>query len=205
MSPPDMRHLVHVAATALAATILSGCVKLDGKAPASLLTLTSAARVAGGDARSAVPADAISISVPMVPQALANTRVAVNSGDVSVAYVKDAVWVEPPAKLFHRVLSETVSAKTGKVVIDPRQFVIDPGTQLTGQLRQFGVDVDAGRHEAVIIYDAALRRAKSSKVDTRRFEARVPVSVVETLAVGNALNQAANRIAGEVADWIAAG
>jgi cholesterol transport system auxiliary component len=203
MSPPDMRHFAKVAVTALAATILSGCVKLDGKAPESLLTLTSAARVAGGDARSAVPGDAISISVPMVPQALANTRVAVNSGDVSVAYVKDAVWVEPPAKLFHRVLSETVSAKTGKVVLDPRQFVVDPGTQLTGQLRQFGVD--AGRREAVIIYDAALRRAKSSNVDTRRFEARVPVSVVETLPVGNALNQAANRIAGEVADWIAAG
>lgn len=198
-----MNPFVRAVAPALAAFILSGCVKLDGKAPLSLLTLSSAAVVAGGDARSAAPVDAISISVPLVPQALANTRVAVNAGDVSIAYVKGAVWVEPPARLFHRVLSETVAAKTGRVVLDPRQFATNPGTQVTGQLRQFGVD--AGRSEAVIIYDAAITRAKSGKVDTRRFEARVPVSIIESVPVGRALNQAANRIAGDVADWIAAG
>ena len=114
-----------------------------------------------------------------------------------------AVWVEPPARLFHRVLSETVASKTGKVVLDPRQFSTSAGTMVTGQLRQFGVD--AGRSEAVIVYDAAMTRAQGGKVDTRRFEARVPVGAVESLPVGRALNEAANKVAGDVADWIAAG
>ncbi len=182
------------------ALLLSACVKFGGKPPAVLLNLTSVEQVGADTRRTAGAGEAVTIAVPVVPQAIANARVAVSDGPVQIAYVKDAVWVEPPARLFQRLLSETVAAKTGRVVLDPRQFALDPGVQLTGQLRSFGIDAPSSK--AVIIYDAALSRDRGRKVETRRFEARVDVGVIDAVSSGRALNQAANRIAGEVASWI---
>lgn len=187
-------------ALALAAA-LCGCVSLGGKPPASLLNLTSIASIAANETRTAQAGDAITIEVPIVPQALATNRVLVMSGATALAYVKDAAWVEPPARLFQRLVSETVGAKTGRVVLDPRQFALDPGTQVTGTLRAFGIDPNAG--QAVVTYDAALSNDNGKSVRTRRFEARVPVGEVEAGTAGRALNAAANRVAEDVADWIA--
>ena len=136
-----------------------------------------------------------------MPQALATNRVLVVNGATALAYVKDAVWVEPPARLFQRLVSETVAAKTGRVVLDARQIALDQGTQVTGTLSAFGIDPDAGK--AVIVYDAAISRDNGKSVRTRRFEARIPVGKIEPENVGRALNSAANKIAAEVADWIA--
>ena len=47
-----------------------------------------------------------------------------------------------------------------------------------------------------------VRHARYGKFIKRRFEARVPVSAIEPAPVGVALNQAANQVAAEVADWI---
>jgi cholesterol transport system auxiliary component len=191
---------------ALIALALStaACVNIGGgKPPVSLLTLTSLASLAANDMRSAKAGEPITIDVPGVPMAIANTRVAVSDGPVAIAYVKDAVWVEPPARLFQRILSETVAAKTGKVVLDPRQFAVDPGIKLSGQLKSFGIDAAAG--QAVIIYDAVITRDKGKSVNTKRFEARRPVAVVTAASSGTALNAAANEIAAEVATWVAGG
>ncbi len=190
----------HAIALIVAATALSGCVRFGAEPPPSLLTLTSAQQPAAGNDRSASSGDAITISVPIVPLALANTRISVADGSTSVAYVKDAVWTEPPARLFQRVLSETIAAKTGKVILDPRQFSLDPGIVLSGQLTEFGID--ARSNEAVIVYEAAISRDRGQRVTTRRFEAREPVSEIKPLPASAALNTAANRIAGEVAAWI---
>lgn len=189
-----------VSALALGA-MLPACVSLGGKPPASLLNLTSVASIAANDSRTAQAGEAITIDVPVVPQALASNRVLVMDGATSLAYVKDAMWVEPPAKLFQRLVSETVAARTGRVVLDPRQFALDPGTQVTGMLRAFGIDPAAGR--AVVIYDAAISSDNGKSVRTRRFEARVPVGEVKAGTVGRALNSAANKVAEDVAGWIA--
>jgi cholesterol transport system auxiliary component len=181
--------------------ILSACVSLGGKAPALLLNLTPAQMIPANEARSAAPGEAISIAVPVAPQALATNRIAVTDGPVAIAYIKDVAWVEPPARLFQRLVAETVAAKTGRVVVDPRQFAVDSGTQITGQLRAFGMD--AMSSEAVIIYDAALSLDGGKRIETRRFEARQSVGAIEGRSAGNALNQAANKVASDVAAWIA--
>jgi cholesterol transport system auxiliary component len=181
---------------------LAACVSLGSKAPALLLNLTPAQMMSANDTRSVATGEAISIAVPIAPQALATNRIAVTDGPVAIAYVKDVAWVEPPARLFQRLMAETVAAKTGRVVLDPRQFSMDSGTQITGQLRAFGMD--ATTSQAVIIYDAALSRDKGKRVETRRFEARQSVGVIDGRSSGNALNQAANRVANDVATWIAA-
>lgn len=184
---------------------LTACVSLGGKPPESLLTLSSAARVAANDMRSAGAGEAITIHVPVVPQALASNRVLVMNGATALAYVKDAVWAEPPARLFQRVVSETVAAKSGRVVLDVRQLALDQGTQVTGTLSAFGIDPNAGPSgQAVVTYDAAMTSDHGRTVRTRRFEARVPIGQIKPEAVGRALNAAANKVAEDVADWIAA-
>jgi cholesterol transport system auxiliary component len=188
-----------IMATALA---LGGCVKIGagGKPPAQLLTLTAADGVRANTQHSATAGDAMTIGVPMVPQAIAVNRVAVADGPVAITYVKDAVWVEPPARLFQRLLAETVSAKTGRVVVDPRQFAITPATQLSGSLLAFGIDAQA--HQAVVTYAASISRDRGKKLETKRFEARVGVGAIDAMSVGTALNEAANKVAADVAVWV---
>jgi cholesterol transport system auxiliary component len=180
---------------------LTACISFGGgKPPPSLLTITPAVTLPAGETRSTSTAATITIGVPQVPQELAAPRVPVHSGGTAVAYVKDAVWVEPPSRLFARLVADTVTVRTGRVVLSHRQSQIDPGAQLSGELRMFGVDADRG--EAVVVYDAVLVRGNAAVFEKRRFEARVPVSPVEAGPVGAALNQAANQVAAEVADWV---
>ena len=182
------------------AALLSGCISFGAKPPASLLTLDPATPAPVGQTETATPDHTMTVNVPAVPQELAVQRVPVQSSDTSVAYIKDAQWVEAPNKLFARLLAETISAKTAWVVLGSEQTRVDPGTQLTGELRRFGVD--AATHEAVVTYDAALLRTGATAVEKRRFEARVPASEISAAPVGIALNQAANQVAAEVADWV---
>jgi cholesterol transport system auxiliary component len=184
----------------LAALPLSGCISFGAKPPASLLSLTATEQAAVGQAQSSAGARTVSVQVPTVPQALANNRVPVQASATDIAYVKEAFWVEPPARLFARLLSDTVGARTGRVVLTGAQSLADPGARLSGELRMFGVD--AASATAVVTYDAALIRDEGGPLEKRRFEARVPLATIEAAPVGVALNQAANTVAGEVADWI---
>lgn len=188
-----IRPLVGLAAAALLAGCLGGA-----KPPPFYLALTPASTLPPGTTRTAAAGDAITIIQPRVPAALSSNRIPVSTGDTAIAYVKGAQWVDEPAKLFRDLVSETVAARTGRLVLDNRQFSLDPGTTVTGELRNFGVDSDTG--EAVVTYDAA--RASGTTVEERRFEARVPVTPIEAAPVGAALNRAANQVATEVATWI---
>lgn len=187
-------------ALALLATVpLAGCVSFGAKPPPSLLTISSAASIPAGQTQSSATAETIIILVPAVSQGLATTRVPVQTSATDLAYIVNAQWVEPPARLFARLLSDTVSVKTGRVVLGA-QSMLEPGARLSGELRAFGVE--AGSLQAVVTYDAALTRKDGNVVEKRRFEARVPVSAIEPGPAGVAINQAANQVAAEVADWV---
>jgi cholesterol transport system auxiliary component len=180
------------------AVAISGCVRFGAEPPPSLLTLKPAAAVAVGETQRS--AASITIAVPVTPQEIAGLRVPVHATDTSIAYLKDAVWVEPPARLFARLLSDTVAARTGRLVLSTRQSLSDPGAVMTGELRNFGVYATSG--EVVVTFDASLSRENGGAFEKRRFEARVPAGAIAPGSVGVALNQAANRVADEVADWV---
>jgi cholesterol transport system auxiliary component len=193
----------------LAPLVLGGCIRFGAEPPPSLLTLTPTAGITVGATADSANAKSITISVPLAAQELAVTRVPVRSSATSVAYLKDAVWIEPPSRLFAQLLSDTIAARTGRIVLSPRQSLSDPGARLGGELRQFGLD--ATTREAVVTYDATLvrdRPATASGVrspqtfEKRRFEARVPVAEITPPAAAAALNTAANQVAAEVADWV---
>jgi len=184
----------------LAMLPLAGCISFGAKPPASLLTLTAATPVPIGAQQDSATAKTIVISVPAVPQSLATARIPVQATPTSIAYVPEALWAEPPARLFARLVADTVTTRAGRVVVSTVQAIGDPSAELSGELRNFGID--AAARTAVVTFDGALRRAGTESVEKRRFEVRVPIAVIDAASAGVALNDAANQVAGQVADWI---
>lgn len=192
-----IRRFILVSACALA---LAGCVSFGAKPPKALITLTPATTVTVATTRTAAPGQTVTILYPAAPAAIATTRIPVYAGTGPLTYVADVAWNDTPVRLFQRLLSETVAAKTGKIVLDLRQYTLDPGLRVSGQLMNFGID--AQRNEAVVTFDAVIAR-EGGGVDSRRFESRVPVSTIDAQSIGGPLNQAANTVAAEVAAWLA--
>lgn len=185
-----------VASVALLA--LGGCLSLGGKPPKMLMTLTTSAAVPLETVRQATAENTLLILTPTATAAVSTARIPVYDG-TALAYVADGAWNEPPSRAMQRLLSETVTARTSKIVLDPRQFGANPAMRLSGQLQRFGIDPNA--MQAVVTLDAQLSR-DAGRVETRRFEAKAPVAVIDAAQAGTALNRAANDLAAQVADWV---
>lgn len=188
---------------ALAAAILpialAGCVSFGEDPPDQLLTLTATSTAPAGAATDGPATAALAVIEPSAPQALNVTRVPVQLDPSGVAYLRDAMWVEKPARLFQRLLAETIRARSDRLVVDMGDLQYAATTALSGQLLAMGYDAAQG--SVVVRYDAVLTR-QDGTVRTRRFEQVVPGVAADVRAVGPALNQAANALAVEVADWV---
>lgn len=188
---------------------LVGCgpiVQIGGnaKAPESLLTIASTAtpRPYAGPTRLA---DTLAVALPTVPATLQTLRLPVTGSASEVRYLAGATWAEQPNRQFQRLLADTITA-SGTPVLDTRQPAVSPARLLSGTLREFGLDI-GGAPQVRVRFDAQLAapRAPDGRIGIRRFEASEPVGDQSPAAVAAALNRAANRVAGEVADWVRAG
>lgn len=185
--------------TVLLALPLAGCISFGAEPPPALLLLESREVVPVGEVRRAGD-QAVTILSLTAPQSLATPRVPVQATPTAVAYVEEAQWSEPPARLFARLLGDTIAARTGRAVLTTGQTIADPGLRLGGELRRFGLD--ASTREAVVTFDAQLVRADAA-VERRRFEARAPIGgEIDAQTAGLSLNDAANQVASQVADWV---
>lgn len=196
-----MRNMVRLSVAVAAALSLGACALLGGgpKPPPTLLTLTPSAAAPQSIVRSANAGEAVTIDTPVIPKELRGVRVPAQVGPTAIAYIKGLQWVDMPDRLFQDLLEETVLRTTNRVVLDAKQAALDPGLVVSGQLSRFGYE--AGEGNVLVRYDAALSAAGGTRVETRRFEARVPADGTAA-TVGPALNQAANQVALEVASWI---
>lgn len=183
--------------------LLASCgplVTIGASGPRTDALLTLSAEPAASTAASA-PLDlaqAIAVDTPAVPGALQTLRIPVHVSDTEIRYVPVAQWSEQPSRLFQRLLADRLQGD-GVAVVDLRSSGQLPGRRLTGQLLSFGVDV-RGSQRASIRYDATL--ADRNGVRQRRFEAEEPLASVDGAAAAAALNRAANRLAGEVSEWL---
>ncbi len=192
----------------LAASLaLSGCVSLGGaEPPASLLTLTSSASAPVG---SGVMAGAegskgtIAVLTPEVPAKLDVIRVPVNVSATEIAYLQDAVWIEKPARLFRRLLGETLRTASGEdqalLVLDTDDTPLRPNQSLRGTLIDMGYDPSTS---SVVVRYEAVHTLDDGRVLSRRFEAREEGIAPEAAFVAPAINAAANAVATEVAAWV---
>jgi len=196
-APPAARRALVAAALALA---VSGCVSLGGgKAPPTLFTLNPASAPAAGQTFSGTAADALIVLDPETDRALAVQRVAVTVDASNVAYLKNAMWAERPARLMRHLLAETLRAKSGRLVFEDSEASASGRERLAGRLLAMGYDAPT---RAAVVRFEALREGPGGQIATRRFEASVPVGKADARAVGPALNRAANEVAAQVADWI---
>ncbi|WP_086736759.1 ABC-type transport auxiliary lipoprotein family protein [Erythrobacter colymbi] len=185
------------------ALALTGCISLGGDPPASLLTLSPAATApAGPGVAAGAERPVIAVMAFDTPAKLDVIRVPVAVSDTELAYLKEAFWVEKPARLFRRLVGETIRSRGQALVIDGDDTTTLATVTLQGTLIDMGYDAQTS--SAVVRFDA-VRITKDGTVTTRRFEAKETGVVAETRAVGAALNIAANRIAKDIADWVAAG
>lgn len=191
------RSLAYPALLVALVALTGGCVRLAPKPPASLLTLTAQASAPAGTSASGTVAEALSVLEPSTDARLAVLRVPVQIDDANVAYLKKTLWVERPARLFQRVIAETLRARGGRLVVENDR--VSRGVKLGGRLLDFGYD--ARTRSAVVRFDAQ-RQLPDGTVQTRLFEHIVPRIEPEGREVGAALNEAANAVAKDVADWV---
>ena len=180
------------------ALALSGCLSLGKDPPDSLLNLTPASQAAAGTGASGTSDTALAVLDLQAPQKLNVTRVPVTTGDSTLAYLKDAEWVEKPARLFGRLLADTVRARGNRLLVSGTDLEFQAASRLSGTLS--AMDYDAARGAVVVRFDAVLQTG-DRQVMTRRFESVVEGVPAQPGPVAAALNQAANQVAGEVAEW----
>lgn len=193
---------------AFAAATLTGCVNVGlgggGEPVSSLLTLKANERApigtmarAGGEQGE----EAIAVLIPETPAKLDVLRVPVAVSDNEIAYLQQATWVEKPARLFRRLLGETLRTQTGALVLDSDDTPLLAGRIVRGTLREMGYDAATG---SVLVQFDAVVSIPDGEVISQRFEASESGVPAEPGAVGDALNRTANTVAGEVAAWVAA-
>lgn len=186
---------------AVVATLsLSGCISLGGKPPEELLRLTPSETSPAGTTASGQLTEAIVVLDPEADRGLDALRVPVTVDASSVAYLKDALWIEKPTRQFRSLLAETLRARTGKLVVEGGDFEVTGRTLVGGRLLQMGYDA---RTSAVVVrFDAIRTDRGGTPVQSKRFEAVVNGVEAKAKPVGAALNQAANDVARQVADWV---
>lgn len=184
-----------------AALALTGCVSFGSKPPAQLLTLDATQKIAPGTTLTG-SGDSLIVADPDASKMLDTVRVPVQVNPTSVAYVKDAQWTDTPRHMFRKLLAETIAASSNRIVLDPGQYSAEPGKRLMGEIVAFGID--AGSSSAVVTYDAILAGENGAAVARQRFTASAPVGKINATSIGAPLNIAANKVAADVAAWIAA-
>ena len=136
---------------------------------------------------------------PDVDRSLDVLRVPVQVSASSIAYLKDASWVERPSHQFRALLAEVIRADTGALVMEGGDFETAARTVVGGRLLRMGYDVPT---RSVIVRFDAMRRDRGGEFITHRFESVVNNVEPSAQWVGPALNQAANDVARQVAAWV---
>ena len=182
-----------------AGLLLTGCVSLGGEVPEQLITLTARNTAPAGEMDSGTIGNAIVVLDPDTDRRLDVARVPVQINDSTLAYLKDAVWVERPARQFRRLLAETIRAKSKRIVVESSDYEVSGKTVLSGRLIDMGYD---SRTQSVVVrYDAVIE-GSDGVIKSRRFESVMPGISDKAVSVAPALNEAANAVAVEVAEWI---
>lgn len=185
---------------AVAAGLLSSCVSFGASEPPPfLLSLTAENSVNANTVRTGPQSGSLVVELPTVPQKLNTIRVPVQTSHTGIAYLMEATWVDKPARLFRELLSETIAAKNGRLVLSATEAGGKAEVYLTGELVNFGLD---GPSLTVVATFDAVKMVEGQPVEKKRFEARKQVSAAESGPVGEGLNDAANEIAAQVAAWV---
>ena len=182
-----------------ALALLAGCISFGKESAATLISLTPATTAAAGELGEGDLDEAITVLDPDADKRLDVQRVPVQVNSSTIAYIKDVAWVERPARQFRRLLAETIRAGSNRLVVEGNDAEVGGKYVLSGRLIDMGYEAD--NRSVVVRYDALLE-SKDGTVKSRRFEAIVPDVRANAKSVAPALNEAANDVAAQVAEWV---
>lgn len=192
--------IMRIGAPFTAMALLAGCVSFGAKPPEQLIALTAESTAPAGATGSGSLQEALVVLDPDTDRRLDVQRVPVQVNDATIAYLKEAVWVERPARQFRRLLAETIRARSNRLVLESSDSETGGRVTLSGRLLDMGYDA---RSQSVIVRFDAMRRDKTGQFVSQRFESTVPGVKPDAKAVAPALNQAANDVARQISDWVA--
>ena len=192
------RYHAGLAAAFPALALLGGCISVGGKAPTLLVALSAEKSAPAGAMPGGAITNALVVLDPETERKLDMLRIPVQVDDAKIAYLKDAAWVERPARQFRHLLAETIRARGARLVIEAGDLTTGGKTTLSGRLIDMGYD--ARSQSVVVRYDAM--RDIGGTIEARRFEAIVPGIGSTADVIAPALNRAANQVAAQVADWV---
>lgn len=184
---------------------LAGCgplVKIgDDAPPLSLHTL-----------RVLEPLPAMALPTPLLvdePEAVAelrSPRMAVRTSPTGIEYLARARWVDPPARLFSKLLEEQLRFAADGQVLSFRQIDAPFAYRLNSRLIDFHVDVsDKDNPRArVSLYLTLLTAPNPRVVSVTRVDVAAPLASTRPDAVAVTMNELANAAARQIADWLAA-
>ena len=191
--------LARKAAPLAALALLAGCISFGKDTPATLISLTADSSAPAGELGEGALDEAVTVLDPATDRRLDVQRVPVQVDSSTIAYIKNIAWVERPARQFRRLLAETIRAGSNRLVVEGNDAEVGGKYVLSGRLIDMGYDADS--RSVVVRYDALLE-STDGPVKSRRFEATVPVVRANAKNVAPALNEAANEVATQVAEWI---
>jgi cholesterol transport system auxiliary component len=194
---------IRIACALGASLALASCVSFGGsKAPPSMLVLTPDKNVANGAGKSGQQSEALIVALPEAPRKLDTNRMPVQVDASNIAYLKDAIWADKPARLMQQLLMEVIAAPNDRLVLNEADAGGRATDILSGSLLEFGLDAQS--NEAIVVFDAVRIRA-GKPIEKKRFEAKKPVTADLPGPAGEALNDAANQVAADIAAWVHAG
>jgi len=192
--------IMRMGAPFTAMALLAGCVSFGAKPPEQLIALTAESAAPAGAIGTGSLAEALVVLDPDTDRRLDVQRVPVKVDDATIAYLKEAVWVERPARQFRRLLAETIRARSNRLVLESSDSETGGRITLSGRLLDMGYDA---RTQSVVVRFDAMRRDKTGQFVAQRFASTVAGVKPDAKAVAPALNQAANDVARQVSDWVA--
>ena len=143
------------------------------------------------------------VEPPTVVGKLQTQRVPVLMSDTRIAYLKETQWVENPSRLLQRLLVDRMNS-AGLTAVGPG-IREESGRTITTTLREFGLDArDRAAPKASVRVDVVLSGAGGKLIGARQFETDVLIADESPDAVVNGLSVGANRVAGEMVDWLRA-
>lgn len=190
-------------ATVLLVTALSACSILPEREAVDVYLLPGSI----GHARtpSAPPLEAsLRVLRPVSGSRIAGRRIVVVPDDRLVSVYQGVSWSDPaPVLMRERIVDALLAGQRfASVSTDERSLFAD--FELDTDLRAFQSEYRNGRPEAVVRIDARLARGDTRRiVADRRFEAREAAAGTAVADVVDAMGRAADRVAREIADWLA--
>lgn len=195
MRPPA---LLRLAATALLAFCLSGCISLLPKSkPSQLYRFGVPTSAVAPDRPTTVPVFRVN---GVFQREASGDRILTITGD-RAAYIAQSRWVAPAEVLFDEAVANAFESAGGRVRLISRGEPVRAGMALKLDVRNFETRYTDAANPVVHIRVRAVFARDRTQVTEQIFEAEAPADQNRVTAIVVAYNQALAKVLGEIVAW----